>query len=329
VSGLLSFSQGQFSEGLREDAAQSQTNVAHEYLSAPQVREMFDAGRIEEALREAQKLYEIRSKYFAQDAQTTVLALASLLEYATFSQTPLTSLHDHVRDLKKHWVTVDPSSEYQIADLVATELPFYMRYTLPRACEYAAHVGRKDPSLRDFAEQSLERLFWKYHEFPSDSEGLVMRESAAAAAIRAAAHIVTWKVQEERPDLRSLEYITKAFRNALEEFNAPKAELHYSFFQFAAKRYDEGLKTLENIVNSPQGVAIDERIAALDQLTGRYIRLKDFDNARASLASLQEAVEKDSTNEASNLSRNARVRAEEAKRLKWYEMTLADKGPRP
>jgi hypothetical protein len=309
------------------------------FMPASEIRKLFQAGEVEQAIAQARNLYEMRSSVFSSDAQSSVVALGNLLEYATRARKLLPDLHERLHSLEKHWQLPDWSAEREVfSDLVghqeplqsieptapASQAPFYIMHTLPRLCEYSAQAGRMDRSLRELAESTLERLHQTYLFFDGEGERLSLKQDAAAAAIRAAAHIATWKMQDERPDLRSVRYIAKCGRDRLALFSAPLADHNFALFQLASGQTEDGLKTLEALVESPRGVDIDVRIASLDQLTGWYIRLKDLDSARASLDSLREALARDGESEASAVKDNCRVRAEEALRVRSYEKMLND-----
>jgi hypothetical protein len=109
----------------------------------------------------------------------------------------------------------------------------------------------------------------------------------------------------------------------LEQFTAPLAQHTFALFQLESRQIEAGLKTLEHLIESPQGVDIDIRIASLDQVTGWYIRLNRLDSARASLSSLREALARDGANDASAMKGNPRVRAQEALRVQSYEKMLS------
>jgi len=315
--------------------------VEQSFLPATEIRKLFNSGDVALALKEARTLYEVRRDTFSENAQVTVEALGALFEYATRARASMTDLHEQLHALEKHWTTSagherdaediaslsNPSlfcSSSEI-DAVSGTRPYVMR-TLPRVCEYLAQTSRENSVLRGYAERSLRYLHQLYPLFDDQGERGIMKQDAAAAMIRSAAHIAAWKQREERPDLREVRYIAECSRDRLAEFSTPVAEFNFALFQFESGRREAGLQTLESLVEAPQGVSTDVRIAALDQLTGWYIRLKEFDNARASLASFREALQNDSANAASEMKHNLRVRTHEALRLQAYEKALDD-GP--
>jgi hypothetical protein len=294
---------------------------------------------VDRAINEARTLYDLRCDTFSQDAQTSVVALGNLLEYATRARKLLPDLHGHLHNLERHWQKPDLREDGEVLletlrdqkpsllnekDSSGSPAPLYVMHTLPRLCEYSAQAGREDHGLRELAEDVLKRLHHAYNFFDGDGERLSLKQDAASATIRAAAHIATWKMQDERPDLRSVRYIAECGRDRLETFSKPLADHTFALFQLSSGKTKDGLEALKSLVQSPYGVPVDVRIASLDQLTGWHIRLNELDRAREALSSLREAIERDSTDPSSSVSNNFRVRAEEASRMLAYEKLLSN-----
>jgi len=328
-------------------------------LSPREILDLINSGEVAAGLKAAREVYDRQCSLYSEKTQVRVNSLVNLLEFATRTNTALPDLSESVRGLEKVWTSSHherdlAANRMQIAkceheissatDLEPSSPSAYVMRVLSRVCEYAAQAGRRDLTLRGLAERSLECLtqiapFFSPSsspELPSSTKTSLLPNSepeqiqyyAASAAIRASAHIASWKVRDEKPDLRGLRFMAERGYYRLAEFSEPTAKLYYALFKCESGHREAGLQMLEELTEAPAGVHIDVRIAALDQVTGWYIRFKEFQKARASLDSLREALRCDSASPASTVQSSFRVRAIEALRVQSYqgELDKADRG---
>jgi hypothetical protein len=301
-----------------------------------EIRALLDAGHINDGLQAAREVYEAKKSTFSESARITGLALANLLEYATRMQCSLPDLKSSVIALEQHWEPTalgETRSSLQSASAISEQsgspdkdssciqaVPTIM-HILPRVCEYAAQCGRRDEEMRGLAERSLERLHTLYPYF--DPASKTARYYAASTKIRAATHIVSWKVQEERPDLRALKYMAKCGRDHVAHFSEHSARFYYSLFELESGDLRAGLQSLEALTTLSGSENTDVRIASLDQFTGWCIRVKDFAKARISCRSLREELDRDYADENWAVRSNERVKTVEFARLNSHERALA------
>lgn len=301
-----------------------------------EIRAMLDAGRIREGLQAAREVYETRKAHFSESARITGLALANLLENATRVQCSLPDLKSSVFALEQHWELPAVGEDREIGSAVSSvdeklqspdsdssyiqRLPTIM-HILPRVCEYAAQCGRRDPEMRDLAERSLKHMHIAYQFF--DQAYKAARHYAASATVRAAAHIASWKIKEERPDLRALKYIAGCGHDRTAQFSPSSASFYHALFKLESGNLSAGLESLVDLATSSRTEDTDIRIASLDQLTGWYIRLGYEDKAKAALGSLKAELERDHSDANSAMRSNERVKLEELARVRAYEKALS------
>jgi hypothetical protein len=320
--------------------------VSFDSLTAPEsekplklsgeIRAMLDAGRVGHGLQAAREVYESRKALFSESARITGLALANLLEHATRVRFSLPDLKSSVFALEQHWELPAVGEDREIGSAVSSvdeqlqspdpdssyiqRLPTIM-HILPRVCEYAAQCGRRDPEMRDLAERSLEHMHIAYPFF--DQAYKAARHYAASATIRAATHIASWKIQEDRPDLRALKFIADCGHDRAAQFSPSSASFYHSLFKLESGNLSGGLELLEELTTLSRPEDTDVRIGSLDQLTGWYIRLGYKDKAKVTLSSLQTELERDHSDANSAMRSNERVKWEELARLRSYEKALS------